>query len=152
MAQAKNNMEAITFRLAGQEYSIDVMCIREIRGWTAATQLPMAPSYVLGVINLRGHVLPIINLAARMGLSSTPPTARHAIIVVEVHRQVFGLLVDGVSDIVTFSTEDIQATPYVASESSRSLVSGIIVREERMISLLQLDSVIPAPELSVLAA
>ena len=100
------------------------MSVREIRGWTPATPLPHAPSYVRGVINLRGAVLPIIDLAARLGFLPTEPTARQVIIVVQVGTQMIGLLVDAVSDILTRRPTTIQPTPDVATETVQTFVRG----------------------------
>src|ERR1700752_5140822 len=103
--------ELIAFHVGTQEFCVDVTSIREIRGWTVATALPHSPDFVCGVINLRGLVLPISDLARRLGLPRTEPTARNAIIVAEIGEQVAGLLVESVSDIFTASEEQIQATP-----------------------------------------
>ena len=89
------------------------MSVREIRGWTAATPLPRTPDFVRGVINLRGAVLPIIDLSARLGLGFTEPEARHVIIVCRINNQMVGLLVDAVSDILTVTDDLIQPTPDV---------------------------------------
>src|ERR1700684_2210346 len=86
--------ELISFRVGAQEFCVDIMAVREIRGWTAATALPQSPTYVRGVINLRGAVLPIVDLAARLGFASADPTARHVIIVTQIGDQLVGLLVD----------------------------------------------------------
>src|SRR5208337_1829190 len=94
------NRELIAFRVGRQEFCINVMMVREIRGWTAATSLPRSPRYVRGVINLRGAVLPIVDLAIRLGLPANEPTARNVIIVVQIGQQQVGLLVDAVSDIL----------------------------------------------------
>lgn len=135
--------ELIAFRIRGQEFCVDVMSIREIRGWTAATPLPATPDFMRGVINLRGTVLPIIDLAARLGFPSAEPTARHAIIVTQIGTQVIGLLVEGVSDIFTVTDDQIQATPDVASEMAKRFVRGVIPIEGRLISLIAIDSVLP---------
>lgn len=99
--------ELIAFRLGQQEFCLDVMNVREIRGWTPVTPLPHAPSYMLGVINLRGTVLPIIDLSARMGFAPAEPSTRHAIMVVEMGKQVIGFLVDAVSEIFSGKDDDI---------------------------------------------
>ena len=78
--------ELIAFRIGAQEFCVDIMSVREIRGFTPATVLPRSPSFVRGVINLRGAVLPIIDLAARLGFPAADPTARHVIMVVQVER------------------------------------------------------------------
>lgn len=137
------NREFVAFRVGAQEFCIDIMGVREIRGWTAATPLPHAPAYVRGVINLRGAVLPIVDLAMRFGLGLTEPTPRSVIIVVQVYQQVVGLLVDAVSDILTTSEASMQPTPDVASDLAKTFVKGVYAVEGRMISIVTLESVLP---------
>jgi len=135
--------ELIAFRIGEQEFCVDIMSVREIRGWTPATPLPHAPSYVNGVINLRGAVLPIVDLAARLGFQRTNPTARSVIIVVRVDQQLFGLLVDAVSDILTVTDDALQPTPDLASDLAKTFVRGVMAMEGRMISLIATESVLP---------
>jgi purine-binding chemotaxis protein CheW len=130
--------EMITFLVGSQEFCIDVMSVREIRVWTPATPIAHAPSYVAGVINLRGTVLPIIDFAARLGFPPAEPTTRHAILVAQIGEQTVGLLVEGVSEILTITEDLIQPTPDVASEIAREFVSGIVATQNRMISLVAL--------------
>lgn len=137
------NSEFVAFKVGSQDFCVDIMCVREIRGWTAATPLPHAPPYVRGVINLRGAVLPIVDLAQRFGLGMTEPTARSVIIVAQVHQQVVGLLVDAVSDILSSSQASMQPTPDIASDLAKTFVKGIYAVEGRMISIVTLDSVLP---------
>ncbi|HLZ74157.1 chemotaxis protein CheW [Phenylobacterium sp.] len=139
--------ELISFRLAAQDFCVDIMAVREIRGWTPATALPGSPNFVCGVINLRGAVLPIVDLAFRLGFDTTDPTAKHVIIVVELGGRVIGLLVDGVSDILTVTDDAIQPTPDVASDAAKSFVRGLLPGEGRMISLLGLDHIVPQSDL-----
>jgi purine-binding chemotaxis protein CheW len=140
--QAKGR-ELIAFRVGEQEFCVDIMAVREIRGWTAATPLPHAPDYVRGVINLRGVVLPVLDMAARIGLAAAEPSARHVIIVVCIGDQLVGLLVDAVCDILVAAEGEVQPTPSVASETVQALVCGLITRDERMIGLLALEQVLP---------
>ena len=139
--------ELISFRIGDQEFCVDIMEVREIRGWTPATALPQAPAFVRGVINLRGAVLPIVDLGARLGLGTADPTARHVIIVAQVQNQVVGLLVDAVSDILTVTDDQVQPTPDVASEMVRTFVRGLLAIEGRMVSFISLDRVLPDREL-----
>ncbi len=143
-AANQENRELIAFRVGRQEFCINVMMVREIRGWTAATTLPRSPRYIKGVINLRGAVLPIVDLAARLGLPGVEPTARNVIIVVQIGHQQIGLLVDAVSDILTASNGNIQAAPDVSSELVKNFVKGLLPVDGRMISLISLDNVLPA--------
>lgn len=138
---SKASREFLAFRLGEQEFCVDVIKVREIRGWSPATPIPHAPHAVLGVINLRGLVLPIIDLSARIGFAATEPSARHAIVVVEIGEQVIGILVDSVSEIFTVEDDRIQPTPDVASQVARKLVQGMISEEGRMISVISLDEV-----------
>lgn len=135
--------ELIAFRIGEQEFCVDIRAVREIRGWTPATPLPQSPPYVRGVINLRGAVLPIIDLGARLGLGAATPSARHVIIVARVGLRTVGLLVEAVSDILTFSEDLIQPTPDVACDMVRVFVRGVIPVDGRMISLIALDGLLP---------
>lgn len=138
--------ELIAFRIGYQEFCVNVMSVREIRGWTPATAMPHSPGYMKGVINLRGAVLPIIDLSARLGMPATVPTARHVIIVAQVHRKVVGLLVDAVSDILTVTEDNVQPTPEIASELQRQFARGILAIDKRMICLLELEAIFPETE------
>ncbi len=138
--------ELISFLIGTQEFCVDIMSVREIRGWTPATPLPHSPGYVRGVINLRGAVLSIVDLAARLGFPPTEPSARAVIIVAQVGQQVVGLLVDAVTGILTVTADTVQPTPDVASDMARSFVTGVLAVEGRMISLITLDHVLPAAE------
>jgi len=140
--------ELISFRVGAQEFCVDIMSVREIRGWSLATPLPHSPDYMRGVINLRGAVLPIIDLGARLGLGAAEPTARHVIIVARIGERTVGLLVEAVSDILTVTDETIQATPDVACDTVKTFVHGILPIEGRMISLISLDNVLPQEALA----
>jgi purine-binding chemotaxis protein CheW len=141
-ANSANN-EFVAFRVGAQDFCVDIMGVREIRGWTPATPLPHAPPFVRGVINLRGAVLPIVDLAMRFGLGLTEPTPRSVIIVVHIHQQIVGLLVDAVSDILTSSEASMQPTPDIASDMAKTFVKGVYAVDGRMISIVTLDSVLP---------
>jgi purine-binding chemotaxis protein CheW len=134
--------ELIAFRLAGQDFGFEIMAVREIRGWTPATTLPHAPPYVRGVINLRGAVVPIVDLAARLGLEVPAPTPRNVVIITQLEGPLVGLLVDAVSDILSVAASEVQPPPELAAAGAEML-TGIITREDRMIRLLRLPAVLP---------
>ena len=147
MTEAKDpQRELIAFRIGEQEFCVDIMAVREIRGWTPATPLPRAPGYMKGVINLRGAVLPIIDLGARFGLRTSEPSERHVIMVAHIGGRMVGLLVDAVSDIIQLTDEALQPTPDVASEQVKSFVKGLFALDGRLISLIELDRIIPEAE------
>ena len=135
--------ELIAFRIGSQEFCVDIQTVREIRGWTPATPLPHAPSFVRGVINLRGAVLPVVDLAGRLGLPSSDPTARHVIIVTRIGDQMVGLHVDAVLDILTVNDDALLPTPDVAHDAAKLFVKGLLPIEGRMISLVSLDRILP---------
>ena len=132
-----DEVEVVAFRVERQEYCVNIMSVREIRGWTEEAALPMVPSYVRGVINLRGAVVPIFDLADRLGLTPIEPEARHVIIISQVNEQTVGFVVDEVSDILTLEPDDIQPTPDVASQAAQEFVSGVIAKGDRMINLIE---------------
>ncbi|MDR3508334.1 MAG: chemotaxis protein CheW [Caulobacteraceae bacterium] len=142
--------ELISFRIGEQEFCVDIMAVREIRGWTPATPLPQSPPYICGVINLRGAVLPIMDLSARLGFATAVTSARSVIIVVKVGERMIGLLVDAVSDILMITDDMLQVAPDVACDRVRSFVRGLISIDSRMISLIALDRLLP--ELEQMAA
>lgn len=141
--QESVGQELISFRIGEQEFCVDIMAVREIRGWTPATPLPQAPSYVRGVINLRGAVLPIVDLSARLGLGATEPSVRNVIIVVRIGQRLVGLLVDAVSEVLTATAEMIQPTPDVSSDAVKMFIRGILALEGRMVSWITLDKILP---------
>jgi len=135
--------ELVVFRTADQDFCVDILSVREIRGWTRPASLPHAPSYVQGVINLRGSVLPIIDLAARLGLPSIAANDRNVIIVTTIGTQVAGLLIEAVTEILSIPASAIQPTPDVASEVSRTFVRGVIASEKRLIRQIDVAQLLP---------
>ena len=135
--------EFVAFRISGQEFCVEIMSIREIRGWTQETILPHSPAFVRGVINLRGAILPIVDLADRLGLGATEPTERHVIVVAQLKDQIVGLLVEAVSDILTLNESSIQPTPDVASDLAKQFIRGAVSVDNRLISVVDLDDVLP---------
>ena len=135
--------QLLCVRLGDQEFALSIRAIREIRGWISSTPLPHAPSYIKGMINLRGSVLAIIDLAERLGLPSVPPNTTSVVVVIEHGDRVVGLLVDAVSDIIT-ATEDMrQPAPEIGSAASRDYVEGLLMRDKQIISVLSIPAIMP---------
>ncbi len=141
-----NEVELLTFRVGNQEYSVDIMSVREIRGWTTATPLPHAPPFVRGVINLRGTVLTIVDLSDRLGMGEIAAGERNVIIVVQCGAQYVGLLVDAVSDILSVPKSGLQAPPEMTADGQRTFVSALTIVEGRMVRVLDLNAALPATE------
>ena len=145
--------ELITFEVADQLFGIDIMAIREIRAWSPTARLPRVPSYVAGVVNLRGTVLPVVDLAARLGWAPTEATPRHAIIVTQFAGQARGLIVDTVSDIVTIQSDTLQPPPSMAQDGVVPFLEGLSAIEERMVMVLNLQALnTDSDEIPALAA
>ena len=132
----------ISFKIGDEEYGVDIMAIREIKGWTDTTELPDSPPHLRGVINLRGAIIPVFDLRARFSGQLTEATPRHVTIVVTVGRRVLGVLVDAVADIITVAAADIQPVPELERGERSRFLSGLVTVEGRMVALLDLESML----------
>jgi purine-binding chemotaxis protein CheW len=131
--------EYINFAIDDDQYGVDIMSVREIKEWSKVTHLPRQPDYVRGVLNLRGIVVPIIDLRRRFGQGMTECTPTHIIIIVQIEERQVGLLADKVLDIVAFEREQVQPVPNVARSSRARFLSGLATVEGGMIALIDLD-------------
>lgn len=136
-------VEFITFAIGDDQYGVDIMAVREIKGWTGVTHLPRQPEYVRGVLNLRGVMVPIVDLRCRFGQGETDATPMHIAIIVEIDGQLVGLLADRVLDIVSFNAGKIQPVPQVARGSRADMLSGLVTVENGMIALIDLAHLVP---------
>lgn len=134
--------ELLTFRVGDQEFSLDIMSVREIRGWTKTTPLPHAPAHMKGVINLRGTVLPVMDLAKRLSMITQDHTDRNVIIVVSLNDSMTGLLVDAVSDIVTLSDDELHPPPEIAGQTGANMIKALTLIDDRMIRVLNLPHIL----------
>lgn len=139
---AKSEVEFVTFSAGDQSFSIEITQVREIRRWSPVTALPHAPQEVLGVMNLRGSVIPIYDLAARFGLGQTPENPRNVIVVAMHGGQTVGLLVEAVSEILSVARDQIQETPDIRSEMARQSITGVIPIETGMTRVIDLGAVL----------
>lgn len=136
--------DVVSFRIGDQDYCIDIDVVREIRGWSPTTVLPHSPPHITGVINLRGAVVAVVDLAARLGLGQTAPTPRHVVIIVTLGNQTVGLLADVVSDILGIDEGSVKQVPDVGPDSTRAFITNLITLEDgRMLRKLDLRKVLP---------
>ena len=135
--------QVLSFRLEDETYAVDILRVREIRGFASVTKMPEAPAHMLGVLNLRGSIVPIIDMRRRIGMVAAEPTAQTVVIVLSVEgvrgRRDFGLVVDGVSDVLDIPLQDLRASPDIVSSHGEDLVSGLAQVSERMVMLLDID-------------
>ena len=139
---SKSLVEFVTFSAGQQSFSIEITQVREIRRWSPVTALPHAPQEVLGVMNLRGSVIPIYDLAARFGLGQTRENPRNVIVVAMHGGQTVGLLVEAVSEILSVPRDQIQETPDIRSELARQSITGVIPIENGMTRVIDLGAVL----------
>lgn len=145
-------LKIISFRLADQVFCLDIMAVKEIRVWQKATPLPHSPEYVLGFINLRGKVIPVVDMALRLGLPAIQPTEQSAIIVIDEGDRGVGILVDSVSDMVTVKPEEMQPVPDVMSAEEKALTRGIVPVGDDMVCFLDLTTLFDTVQDSLEAA
>jgi purine-binding chemotaxis protein CheW len=129
----------ITFTIDAVEYGIDIMVVREIKGWAETTPIPKAPQHMRGVINLRGVIVPIFDLRARFGMGLTEPTRMHVVIIVDAGTRTVGLLVDAVSDIIAVAPGAVRPVPDLDLTAEDTLLQGLVPLEDRMVTLVSLD-------------
>jgi purine-binding chemotaxis protein CheW len=138
--------QVLTFILGTENYGVDILCVQEIRGWAPVTRIPHAPSHVLGVLNLRGSIIPVVDLRMRFSLEKAQYDAVTVIIVLSVKcrsgQRSFGVVVDGVSDVVDVDTTQIRPSPDLGSSAATDHIHGILPTAERMIILLDIDKLL----------
>ncbi|MGY3454453.1 chemotaxis protein CheW [Bradyrhizobium sp. USDA 4353] len=139
VAVGENVQQFITFTLGTEEYGIDIMVVREIKGWTETTMIPNAPPHVRGVINLRGIIVPIFDLRARFGTGVTVPTSMHVVIIVAAGTRTVGLLVDTVSDIISVDPKEIRDVPEMGMPVEDQFLEGLVAIQNRMVTLVSLS-------------
>jgi purine-binding chemotaxis protein CheW len=134
--------ELISITVGGQLFALDIMSVREIRGWTTSTPLPHAPAYVLGMINLRGTVLPVLDLACFLTLPPCTPDKSSVVVVANINDQPVGLLVDAVCDIINVQDSEIQNPPDMGG-NQQGVVRGVVTIGENIVTLLELSGAVP---------
>ena len=141
-AQAADLVQFISFAIGGECYGVDIIAVREIKGWSDITHLPKQPDYVRGVLNLRGVIVPIVDLRCRFGQGLTETTPLHVVIIVQIGNRQVGLLADRVLDIVSVEPSKIQPVPQVSQGSLISFLSGLVTIENAMLALIDLPNLL----------
>ncbi|NMA69891.1 MAG: chemotaxis protein CheW [Desulfitobacterium sp.] len=131
--------QLVTFSLGSEEFGVDIMCVQEIIRIPPITRVPKAPSYVEGVINLRGNVIPVVSLRTRFGMEPVEEDDLSRIIVLQVQNKVFGIRVDAVTEVLRLDEESIEPPPPVSLGVDASFIRGVGKIGERLLILLNLD-------------
>jgi len=141
-ATATVSTQFISFAIGQDQYGVDIMAVREIKGWSEITHLPKQPEYVRGVLNLRGVIVPIVDLRCRFGQGLTEATPLHIVIIVQIGSRQVGLLADRVLDIVSLDPSQIQPVPRIARGARVDFLSGLVTVDQAMIALIDLSNLL----------
>jgi purine-binding chemotaxis protein CheW len=142
----------LTVNLADEEYGIDILAVREIRGWSSVTRIPQAPGYVLGVLNLRGAIVPVLDLRLRFGLSREEYTGTTVTVVITVAGRLFGVVVDAVSDVLDVEQNNVRPVPDMGTAVDTEYLKGLTSIGERMVLLLDADKLLQPQDAQMLDA
>lgn len=145
-------VQQLTFSLAGEEYGVDILAVREIRGWTRVTRIPQAPPHVLGVLNLRGAVVPVMDLRLRFGIERAEYGVNTVMIVVAVEDRLFGIVVDAVSDVIDIDPAAIKPVPDMGAIVDTRYLKGLATHVERMVMLLDVEKLMRPDEVESIEA
>jgi len=146
--QSAAGSQYLTFVCAGEEYGVDILRVQEIKGWDGATKVPHTPEFVLGVMNLRGVIVPVIDLRTRFGLEKRPFDASTVVIVVRVRgprgEKTVGIVVDAVSEVYNFAADTVKPPPELGGRSEGACVNGLATVDGKMVMLLDIDRLVAA--------
>ena len=140
--QASEVEQYLTFRLDGLDYGIPIHQVQEIRGWTKVTPLPNSPRYIRGVLNLRGTIVPIIDLRLRFNLQEVPYDAITVIVVINVGNRLAGIVVDAVSDVISLNPEQKRNAPEFEGHANRQFVQGLTQVDDKLLVLIDVDKLL----------
>ncbi|CAH1042561.1 MULTISPECIES: chemotaxis protein CheW [unclassified Halomonas] len=148
-AAEADNREFLVFSLGEEEYAIDILKVQEIRGYENVTRIANAPDFIKGVTNLRGVIVPIVDLRIKFHLDSVEYGGQTVVIVVNVADRVVGIVVDGVSDVMTLTPEQIKPAPEFGVTLSSDFLSGLGSLEDRMLVLVDIDKLLTSEEMAL---
>lgn len=143
----EDERQFLTFVLGDEHYGINILKVQEIKGYTEVTRIPNTPDYVKGVLNLRGTIVPIVNLRMKFGMEQIDHTAFTVIVVVVVRDRVMGMIVDAVSDVLTISPNEVKPPPSLGTKVDTSFIDGIGTTGDRLVTLLDIDRVLTEQEI-----
>ncbi|MDI9567452.1 MAG: chemotaxis protein CheW [Bacillota bacterium] len=150
MVMLSNSRQVVIFRLGEEEYGIPILSVQEIIRPQTPTKLPNSPDFIKGIINLRGKVIPIVDLAQRFGITASSDTHQQRFIVVEIQGNTVGVIVDSVSEVLAVSQEQIKPPVENFASFDARYISGILARDERLVILLDIDKIFLEDELLAL--
>jgi len=151
MAMAREaTSEVLVFVLGREEYGVDILKVQEIRGYEKVTPIPAAPGYLKGVVNLRGIIVPVIDLRVKFGMPDPRYDAFTVVVILRLARRVIGVVVDGVSDVMALRAQDVKPAPQLGSVVESSFIEGLGTGGDRMVLLLDIEKLLSTGELNLL--
>jgi purine-binding chemotaxis protein CheW len=145
-----NAREMLVFKLGSEEYGVDILKVQEIRGYEKVTPIPRSPDYLKGVVNLRGTIVPVIDLRIRFGMPDPKYDSLTVVIVLRIAGRIVGAVVDAVSDVVRLAENEIREAPKLGAMVDGSYLSGVATQGERMILALDIEKLLSAAEMNLL--
>ncbi|MBF0266208.1 MAG: purine-binding chemotaxis protein CheW [Gammaproteobacteria bacterium] len=153
LADSSSEEQYLTFELAGEIYAIDILRVQEIKGWDKVTSVPNAPHYMQGVINLRGLIVPIVDLRKRFELDVVPYTETTVVIVMKVYSDIqdrtMGIIVDAVSDVHNIKNEQIKSAPIMHGAISNEFIQGLATVNDKMLIIINIDALLNSGALAL---
>lgn len=146
-----NEQEFLTFTLGDEEYGVDILKVQEIRGYDTVTALPDAPEFIKGVINLRGTIVPVLDLRLKFNLSKAEYNDFTVMIILNVADRVVGIVVDGVSDVIELPEDAIRPTPEIGGTIETQYITGIGTADDRMLILLDIERLITSADMGLVS-
>ena len=150
-AGEESGREFLTFRLGAEEYGIEILKVQEIRGWEVPTAIAGTPEFIKGVINLRGTIVPIVDLRLKFGLEKANYDEFTVVIILSVARRVVGIVVDAVSDVVTLAPQEIRPAPEFGAAVDARFITGLGTLGERMLVLADIERLMTSAEMALIS-
>jgi len=142
--------EVLVFVLGKEEYGVDILKVQEIRGYEKVTPIPAAPAYLKGAVNLRGIIVPVIDLRIKFGMADPKYDSFTVVIILRLATRVIGMVVDGVSDVVALGASEVKPAPQLGSLVDSSFLAGLATQGDRMVLLLDIERFLSSAELNLL--
>ena len=150
-AAREETREVLVFVLGGEEYGVDILKVQEIRGYEKVTAIPAAPAYLKGVVNLRGIIVPVIDMRIKFGMAEPKYDSFTVVIILRVSGRVIGIVVDGVSDVVALAASEVKPAPALGSIVDSGFLAGLATQGDRMILLLEIEKFLSSGEMKLVA-
>ena len=151
-ASSGASRELLTFTLGSEEYGIDILKVQEIRGYEAVTTIANAPDFIKGVINLRGIIVPVVDMRIKFKLDSVTYDETTVVIILNIAKRVVGMVVDGVSDVTTLKAEQIRAAPEFGAGLDVQYLQGLGTVDDRMIILVDIEKLMSSRDMELIEA